>query len=77
MDNNERRNKTALGVQDTFGNKYDPTTSLDPEIARQINNMPVERRPAAVDQAFDEAGTFAKLRRLMMHGYSGDIYKGK
>lgn len=77
MDNNERRNKTALGVHDAFGNAYDPTTSLDPEIARQINNMPIERRPAAVDQSFDEAGAFAKLRRFMMDKYAGDIYKGK
>jgi hypothetical protein len=59
-------------VEDYFNPKYDPTELLDPVIANEINNLEPEARTHAVDKAFDEAGTLAKLRR-----YIGGITIGK
>lgn len=73
MDNYKVR-KLANSVDDVFARTYDPTTDLDPEVAAKIRALSPEQRPQAVDTAFDEAGAFAKLKRMIGAGYKGDIY---
>lgn len=70
-----KNQRAVASLNNEFGNSYDPTTTLDPDVAARINQLAPVDRPAAVDKAFDEAGTYAKLKRALQSGIWGDIYK--
>ena len=72
MDDWQKRRLAS--VEEPFKNSYDPTTDLDPDIARKINALAPQHRGPAVDQAFDDAGYYAKLKRFMGGMWNGDIY---
>jgi hypothetical protein len=70
-----RRKRAISSVEDIFAPSYDPTTDLDPGVASKINQLSPAARPQAIDQAYDQAGSFAKIKRMLMDAYKGDIYK--
>lgn len=70
-----RRKRAVSSVEDIFAPSYDPTEDLDPSVAHRINQLSPAARPQAVDQAYDQAGAFAKIKRMLMDAYKGDIYE--
>ena len=70
-----RRKRAVASLGNEFAASYDPTTDLDPDVAGKINQLAPSARPQAIDQAYDQAGSFAKIKRMLMDAYKGDIYK--
>ena len=69
-----RRKRAIASMQDAVSAQYDPTEDLDPTVAQRIKQMQPEARPKAVDAAYDDAGVYAKLKRMLKGAYDGDIY---
>ena len=76
MDDLKRRRAMA-SMQDAVSAKYDPTEDLDPMVAQKIRQMQPSARPMAVDAAYDDAGVYAKLKRMLKGAYDDDIYNKK
>ena len=67
------KNKRAIaGIKDTFNAKYDPLTDLEPEVANEIRQYPSHVQPRMIDEAYDKAGTFMKLKRMLKDAYDGE-----
>lgn len=70
-----RRKRAVASLGNEFAPSYDPVEDLDPAVGHKIRQMSPSERPQAIDQAYDQAGAFAKIKRMLMDAYKGDIYK--
>jgi hypothetical protein len=67
------KNKRAIAsIKDTFDAKYNPLDDLDPSVAQEIQQYPEHIQPRMIDEAYDKAGTFMKLKRMLKGAYNGE-----
>ncbi len=70
-----RRKRAVASLGNEFAPSYDPVEDLDPAVGHKIRQMAPDARPGAVEAAYDDAGVYAKLKRMLKGAYNGDIYK--
>ena len=67
-----KNKRVAASIKDTFEPKYDPLTDLEPQVANEIRQYPNHVQPRMIDEAYDKAGTFMKLKRMLKGAYDGE-----
>jgi hypothetical protein len=68
-----KNKRAAASIQDTFGAKYNPLEDLDPAVAQEIQKYPEHVQPRMINEAYDKAGTFMKLKRMLKGLNDGEV----